>query len=373
MDPLNKPRVLLAIPHLNLGGAESYVASLARSQHLRGYGVALASRGGAIAARLSRQLGLRHYYVNMRVNLLLASLLLGHAIAAECIDLVHANLAAAGEVTQRACSRLGCPWVMTVHLPFDARPRYNCFKHASRIICVSEYVKRAIQANPGLRPEQIVTIHSGIDLARFAARGSRLETRLALGIHEDDFTVAVVAQIRYLNAKGHLDLVRMLAEHPKAVEWQLIVTGAGRALGELKNVVREAGLGDRVHFTGRLADVRPVLEAADAVVLPSQSEAFPLSLVEAMAMARPVVAYSVGGIPELVEDGVTGFLVPRGDVAAMADSLGRLAADANLSTEMGRRGRVRVERHFSMERMVDSIEELYAQVAAEHRQHSQVG
>ena len=118
-----------------------------------------------------------------------------------------------------------------------------------------------------------------------------------------------------------------------------------------------------VHFTGQRADVARLLGALDIFVLPSLREALPIAVMEAMAMGLPVVATRVGGIPEVVEDGMTGCLVPPGDEAALAAALGRLVADPALAARLGAAGRARVQAQFTVEQMVRRVEHLYDELA----------
>jgi glycosyltransferase involved in cell wall biosynthesis len=124
---------------------------------------------------------------------------------------------------------------------------------------------------------------------------------------------------------------------------------------------------DRCRFLGHRDDVPAVLAAADVFVLPSRSEASPNSVIEAMAAGLPVVATSVGGIPELVTDGRTGRLVPPGDPSALAQALVDLLDHPGHAAELGRAARARIERTASFERMVADFESLYLEeIAARH-------
>ena len=180
--------------------------------------------------------------------------------------------------------------------------------------------------------------------------------------------------------KGHATLLEawpaVLARVPTA---RLLIVGEGSLASALQDQAEALGLlgepcdgdacvgtrharpGAAVVFTGRREDVPAVTAALDVAVLPSYREAQGLVILEAMALARPVVASDVGGIPEMIEDGVTGLLVPPHDAAALADAISRLLLDHPLADMLGRAGHRLVHERFCVERMVAAIETIYDQ------------
>ena len=123
------------------------------------------------------------------------------------------------------------------------------------------------------------------------------------------------------------------------------------------------GLASKVHFLGSRRDVPDLLNAMDIFVLPSYSEGVSLALLEAMAAGLPVIATAVGGLPEVVEDGATGLLIPPRDAAALARALTRLLADPAWAKTLGDQARLHVREHFSLERLGLEINEIYAELA----------
>ena len=165
---------------------------------------------------------------------------------------------------------------------------------------------------------------------------------------------------RLIPIKGHDVLLRALAEvRAEASEVTLEVAGEGRLEEELRATAHRLGLEDAVRFLGRVAPVGPVFERAEVVVVPSFGEGFGMVALEAMERGRPVIASSVGGLPEIVEEGVTGLLVPPGDAGALAAAIRELARDPGRTAEMGAAGRARALEAFSQERCTDRIDELY--------------
>jgi glycosyltransferase involved in cell wall biosynthesis len=162
-----------------------------------------------------------------------------------------------------------------------------------------------------------------------------------------------------------LDALKPLADQGKQFSC-LIVGGGGSSSEEkialLKGQAASLGLTSRIVLTGLRDDIPEILSLIDIFVLPSLDEGLGRSLVEAMAAGKPVVASRVGGIPEAVEDGTTGILVPPGDAQALAEALSFMLEHPAQTTEMGRRGRERAARLFDEERMVDRICSLYREL-----------
>jgi glycosyltransferase involved in cell wall biosynthesis len=158
----------------------------------------------------------------------------------------------------------------------------------------------------------------------------------------------------------------VLAAEPEA---RLLIVGEGSQQVRLHDSAAQLGLlgpSPRVLFTGRRDDVAAILAVLDVAVLPSYREAQGISLLEAMALARPIVASAVGGIPEFVTDGQTGLLVPPRDPAALAGALLRVLADRGLAARLGRNARELVREHYCLDHMVRRIEELYEEGIAAH-------
>jgi glycosyltransferase involved in cell wall biosynthesis len=170
---------------------------------------------------------------------------------------------------------------------------------------------------------------------------------------------------RLIPIKGHDVLLRAVARARERLSGlTLEIAGDGELGPELRATATQLGLGDAVSFLGRVAPVAPVLERAEVVVVPSFGEGFGMVALEAMERGRPVIASDVGGLPEIVDEGRTGLLVPPGDVEALARAIAELAADPARSAEMGAAGRARALAEFSQERCTDRIVTLYGEALA---------
>jgi glycosyltransferase involved in cell wall biosynthesis len=213
-----------------------------------------------------------------------------------------------------------------------------------------------------------VVIHNGTDCERFSppAPAERGRLREELGVSQSALMVAAVGRLS--EEKGWVTLIEAVARLPqerqREVHWMIAGDGPLRPLLE-ERIARHA-LSERVHLLGFRRDVPAILGAADVVVLPSYQEGIPNVLCEAMAMARPVVATRVGGVPELVEEGRSGLLVEPKEPQGLADALDRLLADPHARERLGRLARQRIVSEFSLERMVGETDRVLQTVLA-HR------
>jgi len=212
----------------------------------------------------------------------------------------------------------------------------------------------------GVDPGRIRVVPSGIDLAPFDEPADRRAIRERLGVAPDEvlaFQAAALAP-----HKSQTDLLRAAAlargDAPRLTVW---IAGEGPLRGALEEEQRALGLGTVVRFLGFREDVNDLLRAADLFVVSSYLEGMGTATLDAMAAGLPVVATRVGGIPEIVDDGVTGILVPPRDPGALGAAMVRLAGDAALRARFGVAGRARV-REFSADRTEERTRALYDEV-----------
>ena len=230
----------------------------------------------------------------------------------------------------------------------------------TRFVAVSEDLRRWLVQHVGLPARKVSTIHNGVDCERFAGV-NRAEAREVLGLPAEAPVVGTVSRLDPV--KDHAGLLRAftvtLAAHPKAI---LVVAGDGPCRGETEALVRELGLEARVRLLGERRDVPQVLAALDLFTLPSIAEGMSNTVLEAMAVGLPVVATRVGGNPELVEDGVTGRLVPVSDREALAEALTGYLDDPHLRAVHGKAAGERALGYFGIGRMRRRYDELYRAV-----------
>ena len=250
------------------------------------------------------------------------------------------------------------------------RRAYRPFVH--RYVALSRELAHYLEHRVGVPPQRIAQIYNGVDLTRFD-RGSA--TRFAPpGCPFSDpavFVVGTVGRMQTVKAQPLLAqaFVRALQMQPALRErLRLVMVGDGPLRADAQAVLDAAGVRDLAWLPGERADVPDVMRGLDCFVLPSLAEGISNTILEAMACALPVLATAVGGNAELVVTagkGQTGRLVPAGDVAALAAGLIAMSADAAAAVEMGRAGRERVERQFSLRSMVASYQSLYDRLLAE--------
>lgn len=235
----------------------------------------------------------------------------------------------------------------------------------TQFVAVSEDLGRWLVSVVGIPAAKVCVIRNGVDLTRFVP-GPRDAARRTLGLPRGARVVGTVGRLDPV--KDHASLVDAFAElasaFPDAV---LAIAGDGPAGPELAARVARLGLGERVRLLGERDDVPRVLRALDVFVLPSVAEGMSNTLLEAMATGLPVVATRVGGNPELVDDGVTGLLVPRRAPRALAAAIARYLDDPHLAALHGKAGRQRAEERFALPVMCEAYARLYRDLAARSR------
>jgi glycosyltransferase involved in cell wall biosynthesis len=205
---------------------------------------------------------------------------------------------------------------------------------------------------------RVHVIRNGVDTERFQPAVDTNSIRSELGLAPDAQLVIIVARLS--TEKNHrlfLDVAARLRDRAPGAHF--LIVGDGPLRESLQARAAQQGISDRVHFLGIRRDVPTLLAAADVFALTSDMEASPMSILEALACGTPVVATRVGSVPETVRQGATGFLVPPGDVQAMADCLLALLTDPDLARRMGTAGRRLVLAEHSIDRMVEQYEELF--------------
>jgi glycosyltransferase involved in cell wall biosynthesis len=234
-----------------------------------------------------------------------------------------------------------------------------------RLIVVSKAIEHKI-LDEGRSGVPVSLIYNGVDLQRYNHQQPCCTLHDDYSIPESSPIVGVVARLEA--EKGHRTLLTawplVVAAHPEA--W-LLVVGEGSERDSLEAQAASLGISEQVVFTGRREDVPAVTAALDVAVLPSYREAQGLSVLEAMALSRPVVASNVGGIPEMIDDGVSGLLVPPGDPEALAAAIVRLLSDHPFADMVARRGHDLVHERFCLELMTSSIESIYDEAALKMR------
>lgn len=236
-------------------------------------------------------------------------------------------------------------------------------RKADAVTACCGFAADAIVHNEGFRGGSVGVIPNGIDTTRFDAlpnTDDRHELRRGLGLADE--LRYLVTPARFHPVKDHPTLLAAFAKAAaRRPDARLLLLGDGPERRRMERLAQELGIADAVQFWGVRSDVDRVLAAADLFALSSVSEAASVTILEAMASEKPIVATGVGGTPELVRHGVDGLLTPRGDAAAMADSIVRLLDDPALAQQMGQSGRLRVLEYFRLDQAVDAYAALFRQ------------
>jgi glycosyltransferase involved in cell wall biosynthesis len=357
------------------GGGERHFADLTNALAARGHEVyAALAPASALHAELT-QLPAAHVSTLPLRNALDApsAAALARFIRAEQIEIVHAHLArdyplAALAVRRARTARL----VITRHVPFRMSKLHRfVLANVARVIAVSGPVAADLRAQKIFPAEKIRVVLNGIDLTRSAAI-DRASARAAWRERLPTKSSLLVGTVGDLSAvKGQDIFIRAVARvvaHGLTDAAFLIVgddNSAKRSTRtQLERLIAMHRLEQNVHLLGRVDELAPLLSALDVYVSASRAEAFGLALVEAMACGVPVVATATDGAREIIEDGVTGRLVPVGAHEALAATLVELLTHEEMRATMGTRARAAAHTRFSLARMIDETEQVYREALA---------
>lgn len=358
-----------------IGGGERHLTDLADSLARRGHNVYVAlAPDSPLINELSSVPRHRIVELRMRNSLDLRSAMkLARFTREHSIDIIHAHLARDYPLAAFVAWRSGnTPYVLTRHVLFPLKmPHRIILRHAVRVVAVSQAVNDALRRQKIFDDDTIVTIHNGIDIDRFAGR---IEKENAFPNKEKKtgpFLVGVVGHLSRI--KGQEDFIRaaaIIASRRTDVDFLIVgedksPNGENRAA--LEGLIAKLGVAERVRITGWLDDVKEILDRLDIFVSPSRSEPFGLAIIEAMACDVPVVASMSEGAREIIEDNVTGRLVPVVDAIALADTIDELLTNTSERDRLAANALASVRQRFTLERMVDETEQLYADVLADSK------
>ncbi len=282
----------------------------------------------------------------------------------ERVDLIHAHEFDANVQGAFVAALLGIPLVATIHgknyfwEKLRRRLAYRCVSHWTTMVAVSQNLKQFVIEKVGVSPDRLRVVYNGVDTLPYCEATEVDLLRKELDLPEQDRIVGVVGNL--YPVKGHqylIDGIPSILE--KCPNTSFLFAGRGHLETELKEQVHRLNLDRRVHFLGLRQDISRILALLDVFVLPSLSEGLSMAILEAMIAEKPVVATNVGGNPELVLDGETGFLVSPRDSRALAESVTKLLVDREQAMKFAERGKHRAEGQFSLRTMARAYETLY--------------
>lgn len=373
------PRARVRVLHVlrpAAGGMRQHVMQLATGLAALGFDAEIACPGDADIVQSALAAGVRVLPVPIVGPLrplqdLEAVLVLRAVIREGRYDVIHAHGAKAGLVGRIAAMLARAPVrIVTLHndvlagslsgrmrTVFTVVERWLA-RHTSRVIAVSDALRRSFITDVGVPADKVATVHNGLDLAPFLENADRASARERLGVPADAVVLGQAA--RFAPQKGQERLlaaaVPVLERVPGA---HLVLAGDGPLLDPVRRQASLTSVAERVHFPGYVTDVPGFLAALDVFVSAPLSEGLGNAAIEAMATGLPVVSTAVGGVPEVVEDGVTGLLARPGDAEALTDAMARLARDPALRMRLGEAGRERAVEQFSQDRMLERTAAVY--------------
>ena len=372
-------RIFHMVNSLDMGGSELQMVEVASRQKARGYQVivgCLSSKGSLIEGLshsgisvfefnpqgalflprgIFQLLRLTWFFVRHRFDVVQV-----HDLYSTLLGVPAAWLARVPVIL--SCRRDLSHWWW--YTPRNRRILRYVQNRSTYVIANSQAVRDFLVEKDGFDPNLIRVIRNGVALERFTnVRADR--ERLFPHLRAQSQLIAVVANMN-VETKGHADLIRAAVEVSQEFrDAKFLLIGDGAERNRLEAMTGELGLSNTVLFLGRRNDVPSVLVCCDLFVLPSWAEGLPNSVLEAMAAGLPVVATRVGGIPELIDDGVSGLLVASKDSHALAIAILQLLRNDGLAKQLGRAARERVRAQFNFERLLSELDDLYT----EPRQH----
>lgn len=344
-----------------ISGSENHLLSLLPGLRARGWDARMAmlhegEEGAAAFARAADESGVPLEPIRMRANLDPAAIAsLARAVRRARPAILHTHLVHADLYGQPVGALLRVPLRVSTKHGFNAFRERRAFALADRAasglahahIAISRGLAAYLAREEGFDEESFSIVHYGIAASPEWAPYEGDEPRLlCLG--------------RLVPVKGHHVLLEAVADARAALpSLTLDVAGSGPLAGDLRRAAEELGIAEAVRFLGHVSPPREAIERAAAVVVPSRGEGFGMVALEAMERGRAVVASAVGGLPEIVDDGVTGLLVPPGDPRALAAALVEIGSDLDRARRLGAAGRARAVERFAAERCVEGTEEVY--------------
>jgi len=357
-------KVLHVLTDTNIGGAGRYIFNLLSAWDYGRFEVMAACPAGGELERQLRQRGVRVLTISGGER----SLEFQHIgeirkiISRENVDVVHTHASFAGRIAGRLS---GCKVVLTRHgLGNGKKDVIHRTATAilseiftDSIIAISRAVKISLM-EAGVPADMIKIIYNGIDLSGFNSIEPRLKKDFRLA---GSPIIGIVA--RLVPEKGYVYALKaqaiVLKEFPEA---QMVIVGDGPLRNKLEDMARELGIAGNVVFLGYQDHVESLIAGFDAFVLPSISEGMGLSLLEAMALGKPVVATEVGGIPEVVKKGVNGLLVPPEDEGSLAKAITNILSSRQMAFSLGQAARSTVFEKFSARTMAEKTMEIYDKI-----------
>jgi glycosyltransferase involved in cell wall biosynthesis len=349
---------------LGWGGQERRILAEALAMRARGHRLLLAGDPRGELLTRGEKAGFPVFPLNFGGwRNLGAGLALRDLVRRERVDFLNTHSSLDSWVGMLALAGLPNPLLIrTRHLSTPVKsswPTRRLYQAPKATITTSEGIKALLQERVGVDPERVFCIPTGVSLTEFAPREGDAALRDRLQIPADSFLWGMVSVLR--SWKGHLYALEALRELlDSGIPTHLLVVGEGPYRSLIEPRIKELGLEAQVRLVGYQEEVAPWLALMEVVVMASYAhEGVPQAVLQALALGKPVLGTTVGGIPEVISPGETGLLVPPKDPRALAAALRQLREQPHLRGEMGRRGRELVVQKYSLEQMAAAVEAVY--------------
>ncbi len=364
-------KIVMAESSTTMGGQELAVLLHAGGLKKRGHDVRLILEPGSAICGKAVEQGIRVEPVAMsRARYPTAIMAFRNILARERPALLHVNSSRDSWIGGLA-ARLVSPRVKVVRSRHISTPlnRNLTTRWLYRtlmdfvIVTGGELTRRGLIERDGLEPDRVAAFPIGIDIDQFKPGRPDRDLRLELKLPTEHRLVGLISYLR--SYKGHEYFIEAAARVlPRAKDVTFLIVGEGPEEARLREMVASMGLSSNVRILGFRDDLLNVFRSLDLFVIPSvEGDTIPQVLMQALAMGLPVVSTTVGSIPDVVQDGRTGFVVPPRDAGALAERILALLDNSALRAEMGRYGRTLLEQEYSLARMLDRLEDVYKRVA----------
>lgn len=376
---MNKISILFVIDGLEFGGGERTFLQLIDGLSQNQYSVYVATSPGAIFFELLAKKDIKLIPLNLKRRANPKTLFrLVKIIKENKIDIIHSQ-GARTDFYSRLAARLlksKVRVVSTIAMPvkgYDVgvfRKGVYCFfdrfseRYVDRFIVISEALKKALIDNHKIPSQKIIKIYNGIELKEYRPDDSDysfMKIRKEYGIDKDKFLIGAIGRIVW--QKGFEYLIDAVPRVTKQIaEAKYLIVGEGPLKDSLRAKSRKLDIEDKIIFAGFKSNIKEILSSIDILVIPSVREGFPMITLEAMAMAKPIIASDIDGIREQIDHNKDGLLIPPEDPGAMAEAIISLLDNKEKAKELGLSAKKKVEEKFSVEEMVKKTKAVYEEL-----------
>lgn len=363
---MNKINVLYLIATLDVGGAEGQLVELVKRLDKRKFNPAVCclTRGGPLLEQELKEARIEYFILGKKFKFDFSVVFkLIHTLKQKNIHILHTRMFTSNAFGRVAGIFSRIPIIIATEDGVDIwKSKFRLFidwflsHFTDRIICVSEGVRNFYHRYAGIPLSKLITIYGGIEITDKINIDEQKKEEF--GFERNSTIITTIG--RLVPSKGIkylLYTVARIVEHSPNVRFLII--GEGPQKDELRGLAEKLEINKYVVFTGIRKDIQAILAITDIFVLPSTSEGFGISILEAMAKTKPVVATGVGGVPEIIQDGINGFLVPPRSAESLAKKILFLLKNEEIACKIAQKGRKRIEKYFSIDETVSKTEELY--------------